>query len=379
MGSTAGLTTVLFLGAAQAAFLVALVASKKGKTLSDAILGFWLLVLSAHHLLHALFSQGVSLAAAALNLNAGVPLLQGPFLYLYVETLTSGRRRLNPWDALHFAPFLGFAVYVTLLLPPVAPAHPTSVSVFDLASWFTVALLASVPAYSLAALRRLHRHDLAVLNRHSERRGRDLAWLRRIVLALLMVWGVVILAALFPWAPRSAVRHQIMGAVTLFIYAIGYFGWRQFAVAEPAEPDEPVAGTGDDSKGAPKYQRSGLRGPEIQTLVDRLKAHLEHDQPYLEPGVTLRQIADHLETTSNHLSQAINQGLGKSFYDLINEQRVEEFKRRALEPRNRHRTLLAVALDSGFSSKSSFNRVFKQLAGMSPQRYLDHQHRSPGG
>ena len=88
--------TVLFLGVAQAAFLVALIASKRGKSLADGVLAVWVSVLGLHHLLYALHQSGVQLPSPALNLNAGVPLLQGPFLYLYVDTLTSGRRRMRP-------------------------------------------------------------------------------------------------------------------------------------------------------------------------------------------------------------------------------------------------------------------------------------------
>ena len=121
---------------------------------------------------------------------------------------------------------------------------------------------------------------------------------------------------------------------------------------------------------APKYDRSGLTDAEIQGLIERLEAHLDQDHPYLEAGVTLRTIAANLETTPNRLSQAINQGTGRNFHELINERRVEAFKRMVRDPGNRHRTLLAVAFDSGFSSKSSFNRIFKQIAGMSPREYV---------
>ena len=185
-------STILLLGAAQAAFLVALIAGKRGKTLPDGVLAVWLSVLGLHHLLPVLFHRGIGLPPALLNLNAGVPLLQGPYLYLYVDVLTTGRQRLRLVDALHALPFVGYAAYVTLLLPRTGPAHSSAISVFQLASPITVALLASVPVYSVVALRRLRRHEARTLDRYSERRGRDLSWLRRIVLALLAVWGVVI-------------------------------------------------------------------------------------------------------------------------------------------------------------------------------------------
>jgi AraC-like DNA-binding protein len=370
------LATILLLGAAQAAFLVVLLAGKKGKSLPDGVLAAWLSVLGLHHLFSALFLQGVQLPPALLNVNAGVALLQGPFLFLYVDTLTSGRQRLRPTDALHLLPFVAFSVYVTLVLPRIGFGSSPSVSVFQLTVVITAAILVSVPIYALMALGRLRRHDAYTVDRYSERRGRDLSWLKKIVLALLVVWGVVITvvisAVVAPGLLPAGSRHQMMTAVTLFIYAIGYFGWRQFAVVDPADrEDREERGAEEPREEAPRYDRSGLKGSDIESLVERLEAHLDQDRPYLEPGVTLREIAANLDTTPNHLSQAINQGMGKSFHDLINERRVETFKRLALDPANDHRTLLAVAFDSGFSSKSSFNRVFKQIAGVSPRHYVE--------
>ena len=98
------LSTILLLGSVQAAFLVLLILSKKGKTLPDAILATWVGLLGAHHLIFVLFDRGLVAPSAWLNVNAGVPLLQGPFLYLYVQTLTSGRSRLRARDFLHFIP-----------------------------------------------------------------------------------------------------------------------------------------------------------------------------------------------------------------------------------------------------------------------------------
>ncbi len=369
------LTTVLFLGAGQAAFLTALIAGKRSKTLSDGVLAAWLVVLGLHHLAYALHHQGIDLESTLLNVNAGVPLLQGPFLFLYVSTLTSGRRRMRAADALHLLPFFAFAGYISLFPPRSAHATASSVSVFQLSSAITAAILVSVPAYAFVALRRLRRHRADTLDRYSERRGRDLSWLRGIVLALLAVWSVVIalvlLTTLVPSSVRPGAGHQMMGAVTLFIYAIGYFGWRQFAVVDQPAFDATDGAPGPPSGATAKYERSGLKKAEVEALVERLDAHLEEERPYLEPGVTLKEIAANLETTSNHLSQAINQGLEKNFYELINQRRVQAFKRMALEPRNEHRNLLAIAYDAGFSSKSSFNRVFKQVAGMSPRQYVE--------
>jgi len=69
------------------------------------------------------------------------------------------------------------------------------------------------------------------------------------------------------------------------------------------------------------------------------------------------------------VSEVINTGMGVNFNELINRYRVEEVKRRLVDPKNDHLSLMAIGLDSGFNSKATFNRVFKQIAGMSPSQY----------
>lgn len=364
------LFTILLLGAVQAAFLLALILGKRDKALPDLVLAAWVAVLGTHHLVSVLVGRGVVGPSAWLNLNAAVPLLQGPFLYVYAQALTSGRQRLGPSELWHLLPFGLFAAYLLRGLPTAG--HPgEQVSVFRVSVLFTAAILLSVPVYAVAAWRLLRRHQSRTLDRHSEPHGRDLAWLRWIVVTLLAVWGVVIATVvvdrLAPQVDGGGLRHTMMTGVTLFIYVIGYFGVRQAAVAEPDEPQRPVT----PAPPTTKYERSGLGRDEIDALVARLTRHLDEVKPYLEEGVTLRQIAAALGVSPNHVSQAINQGLGRNFYELINERRVDEFKRRVRDPKNRAYTLLGIAMDSGFSSKSSFNRVFKQFTGLSPQQYVD--------
>jgi AraC-like DNA-binding protein len=291
-----------------------------------------------------------------------------------VNTLTSERTRLGFKDLLHLIPFALFAIYVQWLFPRMGHGGATEVSVFNLSHLLTIAILVSVPAYGLTAVVLLRKHRLRTLARHSETRGRDLSWLRWIVLALLAVWVVVIAAVareyLAPGSAHGGRQHQMMSAVTLFIYVIGYFGFRQIAVGDRDESVDPIPRPSPEPQNS-KYRRSGLRTEEIEALVVRLNRYLDEQKPYLKEGVTLRQVAAGLELSPNHLSQAINQGMNKNFYELINERRVKEFKLRVVDPKNRAYTLLAIALDSGFSSKSSFNRVFKQFTGISPKQYAE--------
>lgn len=97
---------------------------------------------------------------------------------------------------------------------------------------------------------------------------------------------------------------------------------------------------------------------------------MEEEKPYLNGKLSLKDVAQYVDISVNHLSQVINEQLHKSFFDFINTYRVEEVKRLLNESRHEQLTLLAVAYDSGFNSKSSFNSIFKKITGVTPSQYL---------
>ena len=90
---------------------------------------------------------------------------------------------------------------------------------------------------------------------------------------------------------------------------------------------------------------------------------------YRDPNLSLGGLADQLGVTEKVLSFVLNHGLGTSYGDYINERRVADAQRRLADPAYAHLSVLAVGLDAGFASKSTFNRVFKERAGETPSAY----------
>jgi len=96
---------------------------------------------------------------------------------------------------------------------------------------------------------------------------------------------------------------------------------------------------------------------------------MEEEQPYLDESLTLSDLASKIDLTDKRLSELLNKHLDTNFYDFVNGYRVEAFKQMVVDGSYAHLTLLALAYESGFKSKTSFNRVFKQRTGMSPSEY----------
>ena len=90
----------------------------------------------------------------------------------------------------------------------------------------------------------------------------------------------------------------------------------------------------------------------------------------MNPELKSHELASMLEVTPHYLSKVINQEFNVNFYNFINQYRVEEFKKKVLDNENKNLTLNAIAKNVGFNSKSSFNRVFKSIACITPTEYL---------
>lgn len=112
---------------------------------------------------------------------------------------------------------------------------------------------------------------------------------------------------------------------------------------------------------------------ERKELIQALDKSLEEEELYLDPKLSLTILADHVNTSSNKLSWLINQDKRANFYHFINSYRLEHFKRVAVLPENQNLTLLGIAFECGFNSKTTFNEYFKKSMGLTPRSWLKEQ------
>ncbi|MDJ1503165.1 helix-turn-helix domain-containing protein [Xanthocytophaga agilis] len=118
-----------------------------------------------------------------------------------------------------------------------------------------------------------------------------------------------------------------------------------------------------------KYEKSSLDDKETPVLVQRLLSFMVTERPYLNGDLTLNELADKLKLSTHHLSQLVNEQIGKNFSDFINEYRVEELKKRLQDPASTHIKIEELAFESGFNSKSVFNTAFKKMTGLTPSQF----------
>ncbi len=118
-----------------------------------------------------------------------------------------------------------------------------------------------------------------------------------------------------------------------------------------------------------KYKKPLFDEALLKQYKHQLIALMAAEQPYLDPNLTIRSLAEILGIPSNHLSQLLSEGFDKNFSEYVNSYRLEAFKSKVADPSQQYLTLIALAFDSGFNSKTVFNTFFKKMMGMTPKAY----------
>jgi AraC-like DNA-binding protein len=187
-------------------------------------------------------------------------------------------------------------------------------------------------------------------------------WVVAVFLYLMAGAGLNIVSLIDP-ITYSVATFGIYSFIILFFYQRAVFLDLSSAVPEP------VVAISTQEVEHKKYQKSGMDTDELERNFARLGRLMADEKPYRDSELTLLSLATKLSLSPHHLSQLLNERVGKNFYDYINEYRVDEVKRELVNPQKSNFTILAIALECGFNSKSTFNTCFKKNTGLTPSQY----------
>ncbi len=138
-------------------------------------------------------------------------------------------------------------------------------------------------------------------------------------------------------------------------------------MAKRAKKNEIIRIFKDDAR----YKTSAVKGRQVKKYLAQLLKVMEEEKPYLDPNMTVAKLAERLNVSKEHISQAVNQELYINFNHFLNRYRIEEAKKKLKDPAEQQFVLLKIAYDVGFNSKSTFNAAFKKITGMNPSQYRD--------
>ncbi len=341
-----------------------LLLSKKNKSTSDKILTFWMFLIVVHLFLFYMYSTEVVYKFPfLLGTELPFPLLHGVFLYLYVSSLTNQQPTNRRYLFFHFVPAILMYLYLTtfFILPGEQKAlvyrnHGGGYELFNSIRHYAVLFSGIFYVTWSVILLRIHRNSIQ--DQFSDLHKVNLRWLQILTCGLGCIWLLLIL-----FQDENLVFSGVVG----LIFLIGFYGVRQSSIFV-GEAKEIIDLAAQQKE---KYQKSGLGEDASRELHVALIRLMTEQKLYRNSELSINELAVKLGVHPNYLSQVINQREKKHFYDFVNTYRIDEFKEMITLQRNRQFTLLSLALDCGFSSKTSFNRYFKKVTGQTPSEFAD--------
>lgn len=284
----------------------------------------------------------------------------GPLIYFYVKSLVNQSFTFQKRDYLHFIPVL-FQVGLYLFLT-IKDYNFKNWYWENVHQWITYKIefdgtFISMLIYLILSIRLLKNYQIYVVNNFSETSKIRLNWLKIILIILIILcvqWLIeIILRDYFNLYFNYDYSIQILGIMALTL-AVG--GIRQANLSEV------------------NFKEEVKQKTHIQVdsqILERIKRVMDIQKLYLNPTLTLSEFAKELKLNPKIVSQQINTGLSKSFNDFVNEYRVEEVKKRLNSPDLERLTILGIAYESGFNSKTTFNRIFKDFTGVAPRDFME--------
>ena len=323
-----------------------------------------------------------------------IPLLPGIMLYFY---LLSFKERITWRKALpHFFIFFLFFFLTYWNLSAISNEYPDAKQIpvegLKRPTTLIIILIRIVQQFLYFFLSRkaLKSYQQSIQHLFSETSQIDLRWARFLINGYIVL--ICSFLVIFPLMLRYPEQFNSLLLITMsiatpYIYLATYKGfmqptiWQLQAGNDKHKLEEEIheAEEIELEKLHPEMVRRGrvgMTGEKINEMVAKIMALMEQDKLYQETELTLQNLSDKLQIPSYQISQAINEGMRRNFYDLINGYRVEEAKRLLLDSKNKNYTILSIGFEAGFNSKTTFNTVFKKFTGLTPTDFRERQKQS---
>ena len=360
---------VLYIGISQSFFAGILISTKKPATVANRILAAWVFLICIELVFALINSRGIEMYSFPF-----VSFTYGPLLFLYVSFMTDPEKKFNWLSLLHFIPFLTFftvsVIFRSIPLLRELKSFFVPDRFISLRIVYSTIMFLSVTVYSILAFIIIKRHQDNLKNLISYTSNViTLNWLKILsisfyvaFLILFILGGLNMIGDIIPFDPYFVV----FGFISTFSFVYSFYGIKQ-----PVIFGQEIEISKDEKKEPEKYIKSGLKDKQAERYLEKLINVMEKDKPFLDGDLSIHDLSVITGIPRHHITQVLNEKHGKNFFTFINEYRVKEVISRFGDPAFNNFTILAIAYDSGFNSKTTFNTIFKSLTGLTPSVYRE--------
>lgn len=312
-----------------------------------------------------------------------LPFMFGPLFYIYTKLMTKKEGHFSSKNLLHFLPAL--IVYL-ISMPVFISSGPEKIEFVsrmmnDNPPFIHKAINYIIPfqglIYTFFTVKIVLEYNDKIKNSFSNIDKINLNWLKHVAVSMIVIWSIVAVLYLVRSfvALIKGLEVILPTSIAILIYSVGYRGLKQPEIFMPSDTLPPLP----PQQASAKYQKSGLTDDSAEDIKQKLLDTMLAAKPYLDSELTLVKLSEVTGISVHNLSEVINSKLKQSYFDFINSYRVEEFKTRLLDPANSSFSLIGIAYDSGFNSKTTFYKIFKKLTNMTPSEFKSISMKSEAG
>lgn len=368
------------IGAINALLLVLLLGKMKNKTVSDRILIAWVFNFALYFGNYFLFERQIFKLDVLWTLVWGISLISHPvFLYVYTISLAKKRFIFNAKVACNFLVLIPWAIsMIPYLLLSTEQQESLVYNKQSISYELFVPMMIQLCIelfYFIRTLITIMHHQHNIEKEFSYHAKINLSWLK----LLTYLYIIILISSMTGYSLVSSkilnikVMDDLLMVVRmiLFFYMV-YHGFKQRLIYNP----EMQMNQDSKKKLNPiKLEladngRTQAQESENNATVEKLRNIMANEHLYLEQELSLGEMANKLGIHAHQLSKLLNIHLNKNFFEFVNEYRVEEFKKLACNPKNKHISILGLAMEAGFNSKATFNRFFKNSTGLTPSEFM---------
>lgn len=295
----------------------------------------------------------------------------GPLILFYTKTLTDVDFSISKINVNHFIPV---AVEIGLQAIMIVQSIMGNKLLYNTPLYFYATPLLYILAagsifyYLRLSLGIINNHEVWVLRNFSNLKEVTLIWLRKLIIYYRLLWIMwVPFVAIFLLFFRFQLLYLIVVLTLYFLMLILIYLTLWIGLEGLGRGNLIIVKHIEEKNENKNFSR--LTQGEIQGHIERINQLMASEKIYLNENLSLKEFALHLKADPNLISFILNNHMGTNFYDFVNRYRIEEVKNKLNNPAHKHLTLLGIALESGFNSKTTFNRVFKQTTGITPTEF----------
>jgi len=361
-------------GAVNALFFSVLIFSKKVRTSADKILAAWLVILSGQLIIPFLYLSDFQSYYRYAGYEIVFFVVHQVLLNYYVKSMI-GKLPAARNILLVAVVILLLEIYILSFFHFSAEERYSFITVKKMLPAIYIPFFVFVILYytyfCVNSYKTLKSYRISVLQVFSYQEKVDLIWLTRLIILFAFIMALVLPMSIVSYFYlRSIVFADFFFYFSLvfFIFFLGYWGYQQGEVFKfdriNSTPNEKLV----DKTPLP----AGLVQQLYRQKASELKQVMETSKPYLNPRLAIHDLASGINIPPYQLSKIINLEFHSNFFEFVNSYRIEEFKERISSGEHRNLTILAIAFECGFNSKSAFNRIFKESTGITPGDFIKH-------